>query len=162
MMGLWRNGHNMWILQRENVDQRTIGKVELQQPTIFSMLREWQSSVAESSCNTARVRNSFNQQRKQCRQISRLDSHVQFGVGIHFARCQSWWVGNRRPWTVLLLHSRWALSQNRIPMSCRRTTAIVCIVVHSWYETRTSKLPCHYALAWSNDIGLVIDHDVQC
>ncbi len=79
----------MWILQRENVDQRTIGKVELQQPTIFSMLREWQSSVAESSCNTARVRNSFNQQRKQCRQISRLDSHVQFGVGIHFARCQS-------------------------------------------------------------------------
>jgi cytochrome b len=28
-MGLWRNGHNMWILQHENVDQRTIGKVEL-------------------------------------------------------------------------------------------------------------------------------------
>jgi hypothetical protein len=38
-MGLWRNGHNMWILQRENVDQRTIGKVEEQQPTIFSVLR---------------------------------------------------------------------------------------------------------------------------
>jgi hypothetical protein len=34
-------GHNMWILQRENVDQRTIGKIKLQQPTIFSMLREW-------------------------------------------------------------------------------------------------------------------------
>ncbi len=42
-MGLWRNGHNMWILQRENVDQRTIGKVELQQPIIFSVLREWQN-----------------------------------------------------------------------------------------------------------------------
>jgi len=33
-MGLWRNGHNMWILQRKNVDQRTIGKVDEQQPTI--------------------------------------------------------------------------------------------------------------------------------
>jgi hypothetical protein len=42
MMGLWRN---MWILQRENVNQRTIGKVKEQQPTIFSMLREWQSFV---------------------------------------------------------------------------------------------------------------------
>jgi hypothetical protein len=41
MMGLWRNGHNMWILQRKNVDQRTIGKVEEQQPTIFFVLREW-------------------------------------------------------------------------------------------------------------------------
>ncbi len=40
MMGLWRIGHNMWILQRENVDQRTIGKVELQQPTIFYVLRK--------------------------------------------------------------------------------------------------------------------------
>jgi hypothetical protein len=70
------------------VDQRTIGKVELQQPTIFSMLQEWQSSVTESSSNTARVGNSFNQQRKQCRQISRLDSHVQFGVGIHFAHAK--------------------------------------------------------------------------
>ncbi len=50
----------MWILQRENVDQRMIGKVELQQPTIFSVLREWQSFVAESSCNTAKVRSSFN------------------------------------------------------------------------------------------------------
>jgi hypothetical protein len=59
-MGLWRNGHNMWILQRKNVDQRTIGKVELQQPTIFSMLREWQSSVAESFCNTAKAGSSFN------------------------------------------------------------------------------------------------------
>jgi hypothetical protein len=46
MMGLWRNGHDMWILQHENVDQRTIGKVELQQPTIFSVLQEWQSYVA--------------------------------------------------------------------------------------------------------------------
>jgi hypothetical protein len=27
-------------------------------------LREWQSSVAESSCNTARAGSSFNQQRK--------------------------------------------------------------------------------------------------
>ncbi len=86
-MGLWRNGHNMWILQRENVDQRTIGNVDKQQPTIFSVLREWQSSVAESSCNTTRAGSSFNQQREQCRQILRLDSHVQFGVGIHFARC---------------------------------------------------------------------------
>jgi hypothetical protein len=48
-MGLWRNGHNLWILQHKNVDQRTIGKVEQQQPTIFFVLREWQSSVAESS-----------------------------------------------------------------------------------------------------------------
>jgi hypothetical protein len=62
-MGLWINGHNMWILQRKNVDQRMIGKVELQQPTIFSVLREWQSSIAESSCNTARARSSSNQQR---------------------------------------------------------------------------------------------------
>jgi hypothetical protein len=50
----------MWILQRENVDQRTIDKVDKQQPTIFSVLREWQSSVAESSCNTARAGSSFN------------------------------------------------------------------------------------------------------
>jgi len=75
-MGFWRNGHNMWILQRENVDQRMIGKVELQQPIIFSVLQEWQSSVTETSCNTARARSSFNQQRCQCRQISRSDSHV--------------------------------------------------------------------------------------
>jgi hypothetical protein len=88
-MGLWRNGHNMWVLQRENVDQRTISKVEEQQPTIFYVLREWQSSVAESSCNTARVGSFFNQQREQCHQISRSDSHVQFGVGIHFIRSQS-------------------------------------------------------------------------
>ncbi len=60
-MGLWRNGHNMWILQRENVDQRTIDKVDEQQPTIFSMLQEWQSSVAESFDNTARAGSSFNQ-----------------------------------------------------------------------------------------------------
>jgi hypothetical protein len=39
-MGLWRNGHNMWILQRENVHQRMIGKVK-QPPTIFFVLREW-------------------------------------------------------------------------------------------------------------------------
>jgi hypothetical protein len=63
-MGLWRNGHNMWILQRENVDQRTIGKVNEQQPTIFSVLQEWQSSIAESSYNIARVGSSFNQQRE--------------------------------------------------------------------------------------------------
>ncbi len=88
-MGLWRNGHNMWILQRKNVDQRTIGKVDEQQPIILSVLREWQSSIVESSCNTTRAGNSFNQQREQCHQISRSDSHVQFGVGIHFARCQS-------------------------------------------------------------------------
>jgi hypothetical protein len=55
-------------LQRENVDQRTISKVELQQPTIFSVLQKWQSSVVESSCNTGRVGSSFNQQREQCRQ----------------------------------------------------------------------------------------------
>jgi len=87
-MGLWKNGHNMWILQRENVDQRTIGKVK-QPPTIFYVLREWQSSIVESSYNTARAGSSFNQQREQCHQISRSDSHVQLGVGIHFARCQS-------------------------------------------------------------------------
>jgi hypothetical protein len=75
-MGLWINGHNMWVLQRENVDQRTIGKVEEQQPIIFSMLREWQSSVAESSYNTARAGSSFNQQREQCRQILKSDSNV--------------------------------------------------------------------------------------
>jgi hypothetical protein len=88
-MGLWRNGHNLWILQRENVDQRTINKVEQQQPIVFFVLREWQSFVAEFSCNTARVGSSFNHQRKKSRQISRLDLHVQFGVGIHFVRCQS-------------------------------------------------------------------------
>ncbi len=88
-MGLWRNGHNMWILQCKNVDQRTVNKVEQQEPTIFFVLRKWQSFVTESSCNTARAGSSFNQQREQCRQISRLDSHVQFGVGIHFAQCQS-------------------------------------------------------------------------
>jgi hypothetical protein len=66
-----------------------IGKVDKQQPIIFSVLREWQSSVVESSCNTARAGNSFNQQREQCRQILRSDSHVQFGVGIHFVWCQS-------------------------------------------------------------------------
>ncbi len=88
-MGLWINGQNMWILQCENVDQRTIGKVKEQQPTIFFLLRGWQSSVAKSSCNTAKVGSSFNQQREQCCQISISDSHVQFDVGIHFARCQS-------------------------------------------------------------------------
>jgi len=88
-MGLWRNGHNMWVLQRENVDQRTIGKVEEQQPTIFFVLREWQSSVAESSCNIVRAGSFFNQKREQCRQISKSNSHVQFGVGIHFTWCQS-------------------------------------------------------------------------
>jgi len=71
------------------VEQRTIGKVEQQQPTIFSVLREWQKYVVESSYNIAIIGNSFNQQKEQCRQISRLDSHVQFGVGIHFTRCQS-------------------------------------------------------------------------
>jgi hypothetical protein len=89
MMGLWRNGHSMWILQRKNVDQRMIDKVEEEPPIVFSVLRKWQSSVTESSYNTARARSSFNQQRKQCYQISRSDSHVQFGAGIHFPRCQS-------------------------------------------------------------------------
>ncbi len=46
-------------------------------------------------------------------------------------------------------------------MSCRRTTATICTTVHSWYEMRTSKSPCHYALTWSNDVRLVVDHDVQ-
>jgi hypothetical protein len=53
-----------------------IGKVEQQQPTFFFVLREWKSYIAESSCNTTRARSSFNQQRKKCRQILRLDSHV--------------------------------------------------------------------------------------
>jgi hypothetical protein len=66
-----------------------ISKVEQQQPTIFFMLQEWQSSIAESSCNIARAGSFFNQQKKKCRQISRSDSHVQFDVGIHFVRCQS-------------------------------------------------------------------------
>jgi hypothetical protein len=74
MTRLWRNGHNLWILQRENVDQRMIGKVEQQQPVIFFVLREWQSFVAESSCNTARARSSFNQQREKCYQILKSDS----------------------------------------------------------------------------------------
>ncbi len=86
-MGLWRNGHNMWILQCKNVDQRTVGKVDEQQPTIFFVLREWQSSVVKSSCNTARAGSFFHQQKKQCHHISRSNLHVQFGVGIHFARC---------------------------------------------------------------------------
>jgi len=34
-------------------------------------------------------------------------------------------------------------------------------VIHSWYGERMSKLPCYYAIAWSNDIGSIIDHDVQ-
>jgi hypothetical protein len=59
MMGLWRNGHNLWILQYENVE-RMIGKVKQQQPTIFFMLRKWQNSVVESSCNIARAGSSFN------------------------------------------------------------------------------------------------------
>jgi hypothetical protein len=88
-MGLWRNGHNMWILQRKNVDQRTINKVEEEPPTIFFVLRKWQSFVVEFSCNTAKARSSFNQQREQCRQISRSDLDVQFSAGIHFAQCQS-------------------------------------------------------------------------
>ncbi len=71
------------------MDQRTIGKVEEKPPTIFSVLREWQSFVAKSSCNTARAGSSFNQQREQCRQILRSDLDVQFGASIHFARCQS-------------------------------------------------------------------------
>ena len=71
------------------MDQKTIGKVDKQQPTIFSVLQEWQSSIAESSYNTVRAGSSFNQQREQCRQILRSNSHVQFGVGIHFAWCQS-------------------------------------------------------------------------
>ncbi len=37
------------------MDKKTIGKVEQQQPTVFSVLREWQSSVVESSCNTVRA-----------------------------------------------------------------------------------------------------------
>jgi hypothetical protein len=41
-----------------------IGKVEEEPPTIFFVLREWQSSVAESSCNTARAGSFFNQKRE--------------------------------------------------------------------------------------------------
>jgi hypothetical protein len=48
-----------------------IGKVEQHQPIVFSMLREWQSFIVESSYNTARAGSSFNQQREKCRQISR-------------------------------------------------------------------------------------------
>jgi hypothetical protein len=59
-MGLWINGHNMWILQCKNVDQKTISKVNLQQPTIFSVLQEWKNSIAESSCNNIRAGSSFN------------------------------------------------------------------------------------------------------
>jgi len=42
-MGLWKNGHNLWILQCENADQGMIGKVEEQQPTIIFLLRKWQN-----------------------------------------------------------------------------------------------------------------------
>jgi len=38
-MGLWKNGHNLWILQCENADQGMIDKVEEQQPTIIFLLR---------------------------------------------------------------------------------------------------------------------------
>ncbi len=138
-----------------------IGKVEQQQPTIFSVLWKWQNFVTESSCNTIRARSSFNQQREKCHQISKSDSHVQFDVGIHFVRCQSWWVGNKRHWTVLLSHLGWVLSQNQILVSCQRTTSTVCTVVHSWYKERTSKPQCRYAITWSNDVGSVVDHDVQ-
>ncbi len=158
---LWRNGHNLWILQCENVDSKTIGKVEQHQPIVFFVLWECQSFIVESSCNTARAGSYFNQQREKCHQLSISNSHVQFGVGMHFAQCQSWWVGNKRHWTVLLLHSGWALSQNWIPMYCQRTMSTICIVVHSWYEERTSKSPCRYAIAWSNDVGSVVEHDVQ-
>jgi hypothetical protein len=53
-----------------------IGKVKQQQPKVFSMLREWQTSVVESSSNTTRIGSSFNQQREKCCQISRSDLHV--------------------------------------------------------------------------------------
>jgi len=72
----------MWIKERSATSINN-------NPKFFSVLRERQSFVAESSCNTVRAGSSFNQQSEQCYQISRSDSHVQFGVGIHFARCQS-------------------------------------------------------------------------
>jgi len=59
----------VYVENDEPYNQRTIGKVELQQPTIFFLLQEWQSSIAKSSCNTARAGSSFNQQRCQCHQI---------------------------------------------------------------------------------------------
>jgi len=37
-MGLWKNAHNMWILQRKNVEQRTIDKVKEEPPIVFSVL----------------------------------------------------------------------------------------------------------------------------
>jgi hypothetical protein len=56
--GLLKRRKSKVIVYVENnkpYNQRTIGKVKLQQPIIFFLLREWQSSVAESSCNTTRA-----------------------------------------------------------------------------------------------------------
>jgi len=41
-----------------------IGKVKQQQPKVFLVLQKWQSSVAESSCNTARTRSSLTSKEK--------------------------------------------------------------------------------------------------
>jgi hypothetical protein len=71
----------MWIKER-------LAKSSNKNPQ-FSVLQKWQSFVAESSYNTARVGSSLNQQSEQCCQISKSDSHVQFVVGIHFPWCQS-------------------------------------------------------------------------
>ncbi|CAK9211027.1 unnamed protein product [Sphagnum troendelagicum] len=47
----------MWIKERSANSTNN-------NPQFFFVLREWQSSVAESSCNTARVGSSFNQQKE--------------------------------------------------------------------------------------------------
>jgi hypothetical protein len=79
----------MWILQCKNVDQRTIGKVKEQEPTIFSVLQEWQSSVAKSSYNTGRAKSSFNQQessavkfRDQIRMYNSVLAFISFGAKV--------------------------------------------------------------------------------
>jgi hypothetical protein len=46
-------------------------------------------------------------------------------------------------------------------VSCQRITSTICTTVHSWYGKRTSKPPCRYAIAWSNDVGSIVNHDVQ-
>jgi hypothetical protein len=79
----------MWILQHENVDQRMIDKIEEQQPIIFSVLREWQSSIVESSCNTAKAgsfltskENSAVKFRDQIRMYNSVLAFTSFGAKV--------------------------------------------------------------------------------
>jgi hypothetical protein len=53
-----------WTQYVDSTTRKCGSKNEQQQPTIFSMLQKWQSSIAESSYNTTRAGSSFNQQRE--------------------------------------------------------------------------------------------------